>query len=110
MDNNSMMVKEENFFKKIVNKIKNIFSKNEELEESQEKNNNNEFNKKKSFFNKLKVDVDPEIYELKLKLDRGEAKAIELTDEQIDKLQEIYNREIEEKMKKLNKLKKKNKT
>lgn len=34
---------------------------------------------------------------LKIKLDNGEIKAIDLTDEQIDKLQEIYDKEIEKK-------------
>ena len=105
MDNNSIIVKEENFFKKMINKIKNAFSKNKEVNNAQEEDNT-ENTKKKSFFGRLKADVDPEIYELKMKLDRGEAKAIELTDEQIEKLQVIYNKEIEEKMKKLDRLRK----
>ena len=42
---------------------------------------------------------------LKIKLENGEVKAIDLTDEQIDELQKIYDKEIEEKKNKIKKLK-----
>ncbi len=60
---------------------------------------------KDDFLNSLKVNVDLEIQTLKLKLDNGIINAIDLTDEQIDKLQEIYDKEIAEKKLKIQNLK-----
>ena len=108
MKNNlSLIVRKENIFQKIINKFKNIFYKKEEettkgeiiipktIEES-----------KQDFIKNLKVTIDTEINTLKIKLDNGEIKAIDLTDEQIDKLQSIYDREIENKKKILKNYKK----
>lgn len=104
-DNTSLILKKENIFKKIIRNIKNKLFKNKEnikkesiivpksIEES-----------KKEFISNIKVTIDTEINMLKIKLDNGEIKAIDLTDEQIDKLQEIYDKEIEKKKMKLNKL------
>ena len=75
-------------------------------EESNTNNYNSEtINKKKDFLNSIKIEENSEILYLKIKLENGEVKAIDLTDEQIDKLQEIYDKEIIEKQNKINKLK-----
>lgn len=104
-DNTALIVKKENIFQKIINKIKNRLYKNKEkvnkeqiiipksIEES-----------KKEFINNIKVTIDTEINMLKIKLDNGEIKAIDLTDEQIEKLQRIYDEEIENKKNKIQKM------
>ena len=56
--------------------------------------------------NSIKVQEDSGLIYLKMKLENNEIRAIDLTDEQIDKLQKIYDKEILEKQNKLNKLKK----
>ena len=60
---------------------------------------------KQNFLNSIQSYTNDEIIILKIKLDNGEFKAIDLTDEQIDLLQPIYDKEILEKQEKLNKLK-----
>lgn len=113
MDNNkSFMVVKESFFKKIFDKIKNLFKKEEIIEETQiqkEVNVNNyqsqTMNRKRDFLDSIRVEGDSEMVYLKIKLENGEVKAIDLTDEQIDELQKIYDQEIEEKKNKIIKLK-----
>lgn len=106
-----LVVKKEGFFSKILNKIKTLFRKNEvEVEEANIENESvikeyNEENNRDNFINNIKVEGNSEILSLKIKLDNGEVKAIDLTDEQIDELQKIYDQEIEEKKNKINKLK-----
>ena len=68
-------------------------------------NNLNDYNKKNEFLNRIKVQVDSRSIYLKNKLDRGEIKAIDLTDEQIDELQKMYDKEITEKKRKIKRLK-----
>lgn len=62
-------------------------------------------NRKRDFLDSIRVEGDSEMVYLKIKLENGEIKAIDLTDEQIDELQEIYDKEIEEKKNKIKKLK-----
>ncbi len=62
-------------------------------------------NEKQKFLNSIKVQGDSEIIYLKMKLENNEIKATDLTDEQIAKLQKIYDREILEKQNKINRLK-----
>ena len=102
---NSMFENKKSFFRKLNNKMKNFFKvepeiSNEQVQEKSVKTTQN------TFLDELKVQVDTEILTLKLKLDRGEIRAIDLTNEQIDKLQKIYDDEIKRKKLKLEKLKK----
>ena len=109
MDNNkSLMIVNVGFFKRILNKIKNLFKKKEIVEkiQMQEEVNENNYqsktiNRKKDFFDSIRVEENSEIIYLKIKLDNAEIKAIDLTDEQIDELQKIYDKEIEEKKNKI---------
>lgn len=97
-DNTALIVKKENIFQKIINKIKNRLYKNKEIyNEKQIIIPKSIEESKKEFINNIKVTIDTEINMLKIKLDNGEIKAIDLTDEQIDKLQRIYDEEIEKK-------------
>lgn len=113
MDNNkSLIPSKKNFFKKFLNKIKSFFENKKLVKnvEMQEKVEANEYkvervDRKRDFLDSIKVEENSEIYYLKIKLESGEVKAIDLTDEQIDELQKIYDKEIEEKKNKINKLK-----
>ena len=104
-NSNSLIPKKEGILLKIINKIKRISYSNYPKKEDnlQEKIESDE--SKKDFLGNIKITIDTEIYSLKLKLESGEVKAIELTDEQIEKLQKIYDEEILQKQRKLNKLK-----
>lgn len=115
MDEDKKLVKaNESIFKKVLDKIRNFFTKNNK-DEIQTTNidklnlSNNydkeEENKKNVFLNNIKVQEDMGIISLKIKLENNEIKAIDLTDEQIDKLQKIYDKEILEKQNKINRMK-----
>ena len=111
IENKKQMIVKESFFTKIFNKIKRFFMKTDKkrytTEEiiSDDKVKDNE-KTKSDFLNSIKVQEDSGLIYLKMKLENNEIRAIDLTDEQIDKLQKIYDKEILEKQNKLNKLKK----
>lgn len=108
-DNTALIVKKENIFQKIINKIKNRLYKNKEkINKEQIIIPKSIEELKKEFINNIKVTIDTKINTLKIKLDNGEIKAIDLTDEQIEKLQRIYDEEIEDKKNKLQKMIKNN--
>ena len=119
MDEDKKLVKaNESIFKKVLDKIRNFFTKNNKYEiqttniDKLNLSNNydkEEENKKNEFLNNIKVQEDMGIISLKIKLENNEIKAIDLTDEQIDKLQKIYDKEILEKQNKINRMKKKKK-
>ena len=113
--NKSLMVVKESLFKKFLNKIKSLFKKEKVVQEIQiqEEVDTNSYksetmSKKRDFFDSIKVEEISEIIYLKIKLENGEVKAIDLTDEQIDKLQAIYDKEIVEKQNKIKLLKQTN--
>lgn len=110
-DKKNIIVFKESLFARILNKIKGVFGiksntidipKNNipinNIKESSERPNNN-------FIPNLKVKNDSDIIYLKMKLDNHEIKAIDLTDEQLDKLLEIYTKELLEKREKIIRLK-----
>ena len=115
MDEDKKLVKaNESIFKKVLDKIRNFFTKNNKYEiqttniDKLNLSNNydkEEENKKNVFLNNIKVQEDMGIISLKIKLENNEIKAIDLTDEQIDKLQKIYDKEILEKQNKINRMK-----
>ena len=110
MDNNKCLITtKENFFKKILRNLKNLFKKEKNGEDTKKVYENNyEFdimNRKREFLDSVKIEENSEIVYLKIKLENGEIRAIDLTDEQIDELQKIYDKEIEEKKNKINRLK-----
>ena len=110
-DNKSLIVIKENFFTRIINKIKKIFRRNkgkniiENTMIEEKVMNDLRDNKKNEFFNSIKVQSDSGIIYLKIKLENNEIRAIDLTDEQIDQLQKIYDKEILEKQNKIKRLK-----
>ena len=80
---------------------KDIISEKKYIEEKINKNEIEDTNEKNDFYSNIKVENNSKIIYLKIKLENGEIKAIDLTDEQIEKKQKIYNKEIEEKRRKL---------
>lgn len=105
--NYSLEIKKESFWQKIINKIKLLFGskENDNVVRIVSKKEREENNLKERFAQSLKVNVDLATLSLKVKLENNEIKAIDLTDEQIDKLQAIYDKEIQEKKDKLLRLK-----
>lgn len=99
--NNSLIPKREGFLFKIISKIKKFFNRNHQTTEEKIKKDDT----KREFITNLKITIDTEIHSLKLRLENGEIKAIELTDKQIEKLQKIYDEEILQKQRKLEELK-----
>lgn len=115
MSNKDLILKKEGFFTKIINKIKCVLKKENkedniqkisQKEETSIKEYNSENDvKKDEFLDNMKVEINSELITLKMKLDSGEIKGVDLTDEQIDELQKLYDKEIEEKKIKIKKLK-----
>lgn len=110
-ENNSLIIKKESWIKNIINKIKKVFLKSEKKSTFTEETRSiitdeeSKYDRKESFLESIKVEIDTSIYALKIKLDNGEIKAINLTDEQIDQLQKLYDKEIKEKKQKIKLLK-----
>lgn len=107
-----LIITKENFFIRIFKKIKSFFAKNKSSKENNIEeiptnyNYQSKVNKQKEkFLNNIKIQDDSGIIYLKVKLENNEIRAIDLTDEQIDELQKIYDREIIEKQNKINQLK-----
>lgn len=110
-DKKDMIVFKESLFTRIVNKIKGIFGIKKDTRDIPEKimpiNDFKESSERQKydFINKLKIEEDSSgIIYLKMKLENHEIRAIDLTDEQIDELQEIYDNEIREKKEKIKRL------
>lgn len=106
MEDNRLIIANENIFQKIIKKIKKIFKKNKYndvnstyMNGSIKKEDNETL--KNNFLNRIKAEEDNSLIYLKLKLENNEIKAIDLTDEQIDALQKIYDDEIKQKREKL---------
>lgn len=110
-ENKGLIKTKESFFAKFIEKIKNIFAKNNSRvnEEKQPNDMHNvqtkTNNTKSEFLNSIKIQENSGIIYLKMKLENNEIKAIDLTEQQINQLQEIYDEEILKKKNKINKLK-----
>ena len=97
--------------KKIINRIKILFCNKEKNNfESAALNKTEKIqtlknNLQDKFQESLKVNIDFEIFALKIKLENNEIKVTDLTEEQMDKLQKIYDKEIIEKRNKIKRLK-----
>ena len=107
-----LIITKENFLIRIFKKIKSFFAKNKSSKENNIEeiptnyNYQSKVNKRKEeFLNNIKIQEDSGIIYLKVKLENNEIRAIDLTDEQIDELQKIYDKEIMEKQNKIKQLK-----
>lgn len=108
-EENKLVKQDSGFFSKIKRFFKNIFSKEKNYNNSnvEAENNNEENNEKDSFRESLKVispEEDPELLLLQKKLRAGEIKIEDLSDEQEDKLIELYDRQIKIKKQRIEEL------
>ena len=92
----NLVEKKEGIFGKIKNFFKGLFRKNTAIEEAEEQTVNtvkeNEF---KETIKKID-DEDTKLLELQRRYRRGEVAESDLTEQQIDDLSELYDRQIEE--------------
>lgn len=95
MKNNKLIVYKKNIFRKISEFFKKIFSKKEVLSKeviiTNEKNNN--------FLENIKIKEDKEelrLLQLKQQYENGEIDEEEISDEDVDKLCELYKKETDE--------------
>ena len=96
------MNSKDNIFSKFINMIKRIFTFNKALPEANEdvqSINVNQENTKDAFKNDLKFDTfeeSEELLELQKKFQTNQIQLIDLTDQQLDDLCDLYDRQIEE--------------
>ena len=103
MKNNSLIVKEENIFSKIIGFFKKIFGKKEVVEapiveEKIEKEDKKINNRESDFLRYIQINKkeNPELLELQRKFEAKEILMREMTDEQLIELTALYKRQIEE--------------
>lgn len=111
MMNNNLIPYKENIFTKILNYFKKKFSKNKSLfiKNNEEENFlNNQYKNKKSFLEDIVIKENEEekrIKNLQLQYDNGEIDEEDISDEDMDKLIEMYEKETEELNKETEKIK-----
>ena len=93
-----LIEKKESFFSKVKNYFKSLFNKKANKNNDIEKNSVNE--KSNNFKKNIKIEEDEEneemkILELQKRYRRGEIAGNELTEEQVEALSELYNKQIE---------------
>lgn len=106
---------ENGFFTKLKNFFRNLFSKNTEKSLNYDVAENNKVeidgSKKSEFVDSIKVDntveADEEVLELQRKLRANEITMNDLTEEQVDKLIDLYDKQIAIKKAKIEDLKRK---
>ena len=108
MNNNSLMIKKENIFYKIKKWFKNLFGKDEIIEqEIDESNEINRLTERMSFIDSIKVESKDVILSLQKKLKSEDIRIEDLTDQELYEMIELYQKQIEEKKNSLeNRLKK----
>lgn len=98
MKNNNLIEYKENIFIRIINFLKKIFIKKQIVEVNDEEQINNTLNKD-SFMENLIIKENEEEKRLKriqLQYDKGEIDEEDISDEDIDKLIKMYEKETEE--------------
>lgn len=98
--NNSLIPYKESIFTKISNFFKKLFSRKKEaaLEDSDEKTTYNE-EQKNSFIENIEIketEEEKRLKTLKMQYDNGEIDEEDISDEDIDKLVKMYEKETEE--------------
>lgn len=91
----NLVEKKDGFFTKIKKWLKSLFKKSDKTEVKNEMSNSiKENNFKESI--KMTEDEDTKLLELQRRYRRGEIAESDLTEQQIDDLSELYDRQIEE--------------
>lgn len=94
----SVNVKENNIFYRIKRFFINLFSKNKSIEDVSDVNNNEEREEQQNSFRESIKNIETEetkLLELQRQYRRGEIKEEELTQEQVDALCALYDKQIE---------------
>ena len=109
MKNNKLIPYKENIFTKIGNIFKKIFFRNDEnnIEDVDEKKVYNN-KQKNSFFENIRIKEDEEekrLRNLQIQYDNGQIDEEDISEEDIDKLIEMYEKETEELNKETEKIK-----
>lgn len=113
MNNNLPEIKKESIFQKFKKWFKRFFSKDEIIMEDPIKDAINEISesiddiKRNKFIDDIKVDSKDEILLLQRKLKEKQIEIVDLTDEQLDEMIELYREQIQYKKEKLKKYKNK---
>ena len=98
--NNKLIQYKENIFTKISNFFKKLFSKKKEyIEENVDENLIYNIQQKENFVENIVIKENEEekrLKELQLQFDNGEIDEEDISDEDMDKLIELYNKETEE--------------
>jgi len=99
MNSNLPVVKKESVFIKIKNWFKELFGMSEMLEEPMrgKMENNQKEIKRNNFIEEIKINGKNSILALQRKIENKEMEISNLTDEQLDEMIELYNKQIEEK-------------
>lgn len=102
MENKYLQVRKENFFTKFINFFRKILYKEETIEQDIIIDNKAADNKK-SFINSIKLEheEDPVLLNLQKEFENEEIELASLSDQEIEDLNLLYKRQIEELKKKL---------
>lgn len=94
-NNKALQIRKENFFKKILISIRNLFkAKEQKIEEIEEKII---IDKKENFMDEIKIQKeDPKVLEFQRRFENGEIDINDVSTEEIDKLNLLYDRQLEE--------------
>lgn len=95
-EKNLIEKKEKGLFNKIKNFFKNLFVKKDRNEETVVVEKNEEEKENFKEYIKMTEDEETQLLELQRKYRRGEIAESDLTDEQIDALSNLYDKQIEE--------------
>jgi hypothetical protein len=99
--NKSLIEDDKSLFNKFINFFKNLFTqkKTEEILENTQINDkqfDNNYEKNSNFLNDIQINQEnPELLKLQKKFENKEIEMAELTDEQINQLNELYSRQID---------------
>lgn len=100
MKNNQLILYKDNIFTKITNFLKNLlFRKKKYIVDNSDKNISYDIQKKKAFTENIAIKENEEEKRLKvlqLKYDRGEIDEEDISEEDIEKLIKMYEKETEE--------------
>ena len=103
-----MIIEEKNIFSRIIHFLKNLFHhKNDDIISIENTSDENSKESKNEFLNTIKIVVDEELEKLKDKIEAGKIIIEDLTEEQIDRLQILYDKQIDNDKVRLDELKRK---
>lgn len=101
MSNNLPMIRKKGIFYNIKEWFKKLFNKDETIEDPIEENNKTEDMNKSVFVDSIKVKSKDTILSLQRKLENKEIEISSLTDQELDEMIKIYEKQIEERQNKI---------